>query len=578
MERPRSTGSPPDSRSHSPQQQAKQRQLDALRQSLRERGMDGLPGATGFVDPGEVRSPTPAGAISPDAAAQAADAASSDTGRMTKAVQVALLRVLWQAVHSRRSLFGTICHDLPTFFAAVDRSSTGMLSQEELRDAFARLDVGLTDTQLDRLMATVDTAHSGRIDFVEFERWMLAGGLSSAALPESPLPWNPVAAVHGATFSAGRTDHLPTAQISTDSSGWKEVLGGTAVARGRARGNAALGRASRNGEVALDGVSSPWRQRTAGGSVSGHGTPPRQPRSPSVASSPDSLFADTAGLSPPMGDARVPVRQAWSDGPRAVPEERTANGAAAGSSGWSSVDDESDDALSEADLEAAARLYEETAGRAATEGSRDPPLSARDGWELCCGADSVEYWFNFQTGERRAHVAVEQPREESVEQPRAVAPQPTSTSAVVVAVDAAEAKWQREQRWRELATMEEEQRIAVAVAAKQAAHYRQVREEQERRWRVIERENHAMAELDREKEAVVRAEDELVARREAHAEAKRRARQRMLVHKGVQPCLRAAQEQAREKRRQQRQLLTATSANGARDVVSTQTIGSYLRF
>lgn len=81
-----------------------------------------------------------------------------------------------------------------------------------------------------------------------------------------------------------------------------------------------------------------------------------------------------------------------------------------------------------------------------------------------------------------------------------------------------------------------------------------------------------MAELDREKEEAVRAEEDLAARREAHAEAKRRSRQRMLVHKGVQPCLRAAQEEAREKRRQQRQLLTETSAGGARDVVSTHAI------
>lgn len=479
-----SLGSPGGSRSQSPQPRAKQRQLDALRQSLRERGMDDA--MMGFVDPGEVHSSTPVAVVNPGAAAQAADNASSDAGKMIKAVQVALLSVLWQAVHSRRSLFGTICHDLPTFFAAVDQSSTGALSQEELRDALARLDVGLTDTQLDRLMATIDTAQDGKIDFIEFERWMHAGGVPCAALPDSSLQWNPVAAVHGAaTFSAGRTDHLPTAQISTDSSGWKEVLGGTAVARGRARGNAALGRASRNGEVALDGIISPWRPRPPDGSVGGHRTPPRQPRSPSVASSPDSLFADTgvrdAGLSPPMGDTRLPVRQAWSDGPRAVPEERTVNGAAGSDSGWSSVGDEDDDALSEADLEAAARLYEETAGRAATEGSRDPPLSARDGWELCCGADGGEYWFNFQTGERRAQVDEEQPRNESVEQPRAVAPQPTS--AVVVAVDAAEAKWQREQRWRELAAMEEEQRMAVAVASKQAAHYRNVRAEQERRWR-----------------------------------------------------------------------------------------------
>jgi hypothetical protein len=54
-----------------------------------------------------------------------------------------------------------------------------------------------------------------------------------------------------------------------------------------------------------------------------------------------------------------------------------------------------------------------------TEDEDEDELSARHGWELCgpYGRSRVEYWFNFQTGERRA-VAEEQPRDESVEQPQ----------------------------------------------------------------------------------------------------------------------------------------------------------------
>jgi hypothetical protein len=91
------------------------------------------------------------------------------------------------------------------------------------------------------------------------------------------------------------------------------------------------------------------------------------------------------------------------------------------------------------------------------------------------------------------------------------------------------------------------------VAAKQSAHYRRIREEQERQWAVIDQENEAMRQLEQEQEEAVRVEAEMAARRAAHAAAKRRSQSRMLVHKGVQPCLRAAQARKREIRRQQQQ-------------------------
>ena len=408
--------------------QAKHRQLHQLRQSLR---------GEQHVLPSD-------------------DAPKGGAETMTKAVQVALLRVLWQAVHSRRSLFGLTCYDLPSFFAALDQSCTGAIDRTELREAFTRLDVGLTATQLDRLIATLDTDHNGKIDFSELEQWMSAGG--AAVAPPSPVqedaaaPWTPVAAVSGAPVSAERADHLPSAQISTDSSGWKEVLGGTAVARGRARGNAALGRASRNGQVAMDGHGSPWRQRSAdSGSGAGTasteaGTPPRHhhPRSPSVASSPDSLFAAVtgmrdAGLSPPFNG-----REAWAEADR--PHANGAEAQQPGSRPWNTrAEDDEDDELSENDLEEAARMYEATEGRAAMTGSADPPMSARDGWELCCDADGAEYWFNFQTGERRENKSEEAERastrsqEEELQQEKAEEPRRCVSSTPPAAAAAAAA-------------------------------------------------------------------------------------------------------------------------------------------
>jgi hypothetical protein len=93
---------------------------------------------------------------------------------------------------------------------------------------------------------------------------------------------------------------------------------------------------------------------------------------------------------------------------------------------------------------------------------------------------------------------------------------------------------------------------AVAVAAQQAAKYRSIREEQERRWEIIDRENQAMKQREELQAQAVRAEEELAARRESHAQAKRRSQSRLLVHKGVQPCLRsAARDMKRERRAQQ---------------------------
>lgn len=93
---------------------------------------------------------------------------------------------------------------------------------------------------------------------------------------------------------------------------------------------------------------------------------------------------------------------------------------------------------------------------------------------------------------------------------------------------------------------------AVEVAAQQAAKYRRCRQEQERRWEIIDRENQAMKQREELKAQAVRAEEELVLRRESHAQAKRRSQSRVLVHKGVQPCLRSAtRDMKRERRAQQ---------------------------
>lgn len=374
-----------------------------------------------------------AGQADDDSGTTAEDDSKQAAQMMHQTVQEALVCVLWEAIHARRSLFGTICHDVPSFFAAADQSSNGRLSHSELHEAFTRLDIGLTVKQLDRLLGTMDTDRDGKVSLPEFDHWISIQ--SGARMMEPPAgPWTPVAAITGKPVRAERADHLPVAQISTDSSGWKEVLGGTAVARGRARGNAALGRASRNGTVPIDGQSSPWRQQMA---VAGSdkrpeykaGTPPRVPQSPSVTSSPDSLFAATASERNSRSSSRnaatqAPLPEAW--GSRRLAGDALYDSTVG--SGWrasSKRQEESEEKydLSETDLDEAAQSCEAGDGCAAATSAADLPASEQDGWELCYTVDGVKYWYNFQTSERRElltgnNTAATDPADEPVEEPR----------------------------------------------------------------------------------------------------------------------------------------------------------------
>ena len=73
------------------------------------------------------------------------------------------------------------------------------------------------------------------------------------------------------------------------------------------------------------------------------------------------------------------------------------------------------------------------------------------------------------------------------------------------------------------------------------------------------------------KTQAVRAEEEIAARREAHAQAKRRSHARMLVHKGVQPCLRSAFQE----RERGRRVPAERNHDAAAEAVPTRTILVY---
>ena len=89
--------------------------------------------------------------------------------------------VLWNAFHESRVLHnGEQCHDLGTFFLALDKDSNGRVSAQELRDAVEGMDIVLTDSQINHLVGLMDiikdkfdTPAGGVVDEWEFKQFML---------------------------------------------------------------------------------------------------------------------------------------------------------------------------------------------------------------------------------------------------------------------------------------------------------------------------------------------------------------------------------------------------------------------
>ena len=93
------------------------------------------------------------------------------------AVQASLIRILWDAIHHHRRLFGVECKNLQTFVKILDRNGNGVIGRKELHDTLVRLDIGLVDSQLEKLIGTIDANHDGHIDLVEFANWMGSEGI-----------------------------------------------------------------------------------------------------------------------------------------------------------------------------------------------------------------------------------------------------------------------------------------------------------------------------------------------------------------------------------------------------------------
>ena len=103
---------------------------------------------------------------------------------LTRGVEPALRKVLWDAIHHERLLYGKKVHNLKSFFRVMDQTGERGVRKWELRQAMDRMDMGLSRVQHDRLLRTIDTDLSGLIDFVEFVRFMRGDEVEGEAAAE----------------------------------------------------------------------------------------------------------------------------------------------------------------------------------------------------------------------------------------------------------------------------------------------------------------------------------------------------------------------------------------------------------
>jgi len=114
-------------------------------------------------------------------------------------VAEALLRVCWEAIHyRRRTLWNRPIDSLESFYAAVESQpavvSTRLGPQlRDIREGLHRLDIGLTNAQLDRLIATAHTDAYGGVSFDDFSRWLHVRSSDAGIIEAANIPtnWDP---------------------------------------------------------------------------------------------------------------------------------------------------------------------------------------------------------------------------------------------------------------------------------------------------------------------------------------------------------------------------------------------------
>ena len=136
-------------------------------------------------------------------------------------VAAALLRVCWEAIHyRRRTLWGRPINSLMSFYSAVQSQpsvvSTRLGPQlRDIREGLRHLDIGLTDAQLDRLIATIDLDdQQGGVSFDCFSRWLHVHSSDASIMEAANVATMPGAGrspAANALSSLSRADVRPTA-------------------------------------------------------------------------------------------------------------------------------------------------------------------------------------------------------------------------------------------------------------------------------------------------------------------------------------------------------------------------------
>jgi Ca2+-binding EF-hand superfamily protein len=141
---------------------------------------------------------------------------------MPDIVQSTLMKILWDAVHTHRTLpNGRECSDVASLFSALDADNSGTISARELHEALESMEVWLSKSQLEHLLGSIDTDHDGSIAFAELERWMAMGCVGGAggemlavAFPSSSM--RPSASNRTSTQTTVKASTLRTRSSSED--------------------------------------------------------------------------------------------------------------------------------------------------------------------------------------------------------------------------------------------------------------------------------------------------------------------------------------------------------------------------
>jgi hypothetical protein len=80
----------------------------------------------------------------------------------------AVFKTIWSAMRHRRKPFGHELADIKATFDAVNSDNSGWVSLQEFQVAMKRLDLGLSDEQLQVVFDASDKSHDGKLQYAEF--------------------------------------------------------------------------------------------------------------------------------------------------------------------------------------------------------------------------------------------------------------------------------------------------------------------------------------------------------------------------------------------------------------------------